>query len=106
MHWSRLIELPLAAIVLIVFWWKRWIPRGYGWRTLLIFALGGLQGAIGWWMVASGLTERTDVSHLRLAVHLLTALLPDLVLMVGAMVLMLFAAWRGALAGGEEPAGD
>ena len=36
--------------------------------------MGGLQGAIGWWMVESGLSERTDVSHYRLAVHLLTAL--------------------------------
>jgi len=33
-----------------------------------------LQGTIGWWMVSSGLTARTDVSHYRLAVHLLTAL--------------------------------
>ena len=41
-------------------------------RALL--ALGGFQGAIGWWMVASGLSVRTDVSHIRLAVHLLTAL--------------------------------
>ena len=31
-----------------------------------------LQGAIGWWMVASGLVDRPDVSHIRLAVHLLT----------------------------------
>ena len=36
--------------------------------------LGGLQGVIGWWMVTSGLSERTDVSHYRLAVHLLAAL--------------------------------
>jgi cytochrome c oxidase assembly protein subunit 15 len=34
-----------------------------------------MQGVIGWWMVTSGLTERTDVSHFRLATHLLTALL-------------------------------
>jgi cytochrome c oxidase assembly protein subunit 15 len=34
-----------------------------------------MQGAIGWWMVSSGLTERTDVSHFRLATHLLTAFL-------------------------------
>jgi cytochrome c oxidase assembly protein subunit 15 len=39
-----------------------------------LLALGGLQGAIGWWMVASGLSVRTDVSHVRLAVHLTTAL--------------------------------
>jgi cytochrome c oxidase assembly protein subunit 15 len=53
---------------------RRAIPHGYGWRLFALFALGGLQGAIGWWMVASGLTERTDVSHFRLAVHLLNAL--------------------------------
>src|SRR3546814_13351596 len=39
-----------------------------------VAALVGLQGAIGWWMVAAGLTQRTDVSHFRLATHLLTAL--------------------------------
>ena len=38
-----------------------------------IFVLGGLQGAVGWWMVASGLSERTDVSQYRLAVHLTLA---------------------------------
>src|SRR5208282_690650 len=37
------------------------------------FALGGLQGFLGWYMVSSGLTERTSVSHYRLAVHLITA---------------------------------
>jgi heme a synthase len=50
------------------------LPSGY---LLRIFSLGmlvALQGAIGWWMVASGLSERTDVSHFRLSVHLLTAL--------------------------------
>jgi cytochrome c oxidase assembly protein subunit 15 len=40
-----------------------------------IFLLGGLQGAIGWWMVASGLTELTSVSQYRLAVHLVMACL-------------------------------
>ena len=43
-------------------------------RLVALLALGGLQGAIGWWMVASGLVDRTDVSHYRLATHLLTAL--------------------------------
>jgi cytochrome c oxidase assembly protein subunit 15 len=41
----------------------------------VLFILGGMQGVIGWWMVTSGLSERTDVSHFRLATHLLTALL-------------------------------
>jgi cytochrome c oxidase assembly protein subunit 15 len=41
--------------------------------TLLLFVLGGLQGAIGWWMVTSGLWQRLDVSPFRLAVHLAMA---------------------------------
>lgn len=53
---------------------KRMIPAGYSWRLLALTALVGLQGAIGWWMVTSGLEYRTDVSHYRLAAHLLTAL--------------------------------
>ncbi|MGD9965543.1 MAG: COX15/CtaA family protein [Hyphomonadaceae bacterium] len=43
--------------------------------TLLLFFLGGLQGAIGWWMVTSGLFDRLDVSPLRLAIHLAMAFL-------------------------------
>ncbi|MFS8038297.1 COX15/CtaA family protein [Xanthobacter sp. AM11] len=42
-------------------------------RCLGLFVLGGLQGVIGWWMVASGLTERVSVSQYRLAVHLTLA---------------------------------
>lgn len=41
--------------------------------TALLFVLGGLQGAIGWWMVTSGLFDRLDVSPLRLAIHLAMA---------------------------------
>jgi cytochrome c oxidase assembly protein subunit 15 len=53
----------------------RWqLPTGYLARIFALCALVGLQGTIGWWMVASGLSERTDVSHFRLSVHLLTAL--------------------------------
>jgi cytochrome c oxidase assembly protein subunit 15 len=62
------------AVPLAWFWWRGAIPAGYKPRLLALLALGGLQGAIGWWMVASGLTQRTDVSHFRLAAHLLTAL--------------------------------
>jgi len=43
-------------------------------RLWSIFALGALQGVIGWWMVASGLTERVEVSQYRLATHLVLAL--------------------------------
>ena len=70
---GRVIGLAFAA-PLAWFWVRRMIPAGYKPRLLALLALGGVQGAIGWWMVTSGLTERTDVSHVRLAVHLLTAL--------------------------------
>jgi len=63
------------ALVALAFWWRRAIPQGYGRRMILILALGGMQGVIGWWMVASGLQYRTEVSHIRLATHLLAALL-------------------------------
>mgnify|MGYP000909108504 CR=1 FL=1 len=46
------------------------IPRRLWPRLALIFVLGGTQGALGWFMVASGLSERTDVSQYRLAAHL------------------------------------
>ena len=62
------------ALPLAWFWWRREIPAGYGWKLGAILALGALQGGIGWWMVASGLVDRPEVSHIRLAVHLLTAL--------------------------------
>ena len=65
----------VLALVMLTTWWKRAIPAGYGWRMIAIFALGGLQGLIGWWMVYSGLSVRTEVSHLRLATHLIAALL-------------------------------
>lgn len=70
---GRLIGVAFA-LPLIWFAIRRAIPNGYGWRLTALLALGGFQGAIGWWMVASGLTLRTDVSHYRLATHLLTAL--------------------------------
>ena len=46
------------------------IPEGWTGRLLLPGVLGGLQGALGWWMVASGLTGRLDVAPYRLAAHL------------------------------------
>jgi heme a synthase len=70
---GRLIGLSFA-LPLLWFWWRRAIPEGDGWKLGGLLALGALQGAIGWWMVASGLVERPEVSHIRLAVHLLTAL--------------------------------
>jgi cytochrome c oxidase assembly protein subunit 15 len=71
---GRLIGLAFA-LPLAWFAWKRAIPPGFGWKLGGLLALGALQGAIGWWMVASGLVDRPEVSHIRLAIHLLTALL-------------------------------
>jgi heme a synthase len=62
------------ALPLLWFAFRKAIPKGYGLRLVALLALGGFQGAIGWWMVKSGLVNRTDVSHFRLAVHLTTAL--------------------------------
>lgn len=44
-------------------------------RMMLLFALGALQGAVGWWMVKSGLETRVSVSQYRLAIHLGVALI-------------------------------
>lgn len=73
---ARLIGLAFA-LPLAWFWIMRRIPAGYKSRLLALLALGGLQGVVGWWMVTSGLDpEAADrVSHFRLAVHLLVALL-------------------------------
>lgn len=59
------------AVGFVAFWALGRIPTGWRNRLLLIGVLGGLQGAIGWWMVSSGLTgDRTDVASYRLAIHL------------------------------------
>ncbi|MEH3039629.1 MAG: COX15/CtaA family protein [Sphingomonas paucimobilis] len=71
---ARLVGVAFA-VPLAWFWIRGALPRGYKGRLLALLALGGFQGAIGWWMVASGLSVRTDVSHIRLSVHLLNALL-------------------------------
>jgi cytochrome c oxidase assembly protein subunit 15 len=63
----------LFAVPLAFFWLTGRIEKGLMPKLLGILALGGLQGAIGWWMVASGLVERTDVSQYRLATHLTIA---------------------------------
>lgn len=70
---ARLVGFAFA-VPLAWFWVKRQIPRGYKPRLLALLALGGLQGAVGWWMVSSGLTQDVKVSHFRLAAHLLVAL--------------------------------
>ncbi|RWD64134.1 MAG: heme A synthase [Mesorhizobium sp.] len=84
------------ALPLLFFWATRRIERGLGPKLAGILLLGGLQGAIGWWMVASGLVERVSVSQYRLATHLTLAALIFTATMVVA---------RG-LAPHSEPAAD
>ncbi len=59
----------------LYFLWRYAMTAELKRRLWLIFGLGALQGAVGWWMVASGLSERTEVSQYRLATHLVLALL-------------------------------
>jgi cytochrome c oxidase assembly protein subunit 15 len=58
----------------VVFWIAGYIPRNLLPRLFGLFVLGGLQGALGWYMVKSGLVDRTDVSQYRLAAHFGVAL--------------------------------
>jgi len=58
---------------LLWFLWRGWIPPGRRAPLWTIFGLGALQGAVGWWMVASGLADRVEVSQYRLAAHLVLA---------------------------------
>lgn len=59
----------------IGFWLAGYIPRRLLPRLLGLFVLGGLQGALGWYMVKSGLVDRVDVSQYRLAAHFGVAVL-------------------------------
>ena len=54
----------------VVFWLAGYIPKTLLPRLAGLFVLGGLQGAVGWYMVKSGLVSRVDVSQYRLAAHL------------------------------------
>src|SRR5580693_3911854 len=70
--WGRLIGLAFA-LPLAWFWLRGELTPGLKPRLLALLVLGGLQGALGWAMVASGLIDRPAVSHYRLAAHLLLA---------------------------------
>ncbi|RFC62901.1 heme A synthase [Fulvimarina endophytica] len=61
------------AVPLVFFWATGRLEPFLKPRLSGIFVLGAIQGGIGWWMVASGLVDRTDVSQYRLATHLIIA---------------------------------
>jgi cytochrome c oxidase assembly protein subunit 15 len=72
----RMLGRTIGAVFLLpflFFLWRGWIGRGLRWKLWTLFALGGLQGAVGWWMVYSGLSDRVSVSQYRLAFHMTLA---------------------------------
>ena len=78
-EWAhRFLGRLLGVVFFAPFVWFAWmgaIKRAEWPRMLLLFALGGLQGFVGWWMVESGLETRVSVSQYRLAIHLGVALI-------------------------------
>ncbi len=73
-QWGRIIGMVFFIPFLIFLFKKYFKPPGVK-RLVFIFILGGIQGFIGWYMVKSGLVNEPRVSHYRLALHLVTALL-------------------------------
>jgi cytochrome c oxidase assembly protein subunit 15 len=71
--WGRLIGF-VYLLPFLYFLIRRRIPRRLAWPLAGIFALGAGQGALGWWMVESGLADRIEVSQYRLTAHLALAL--------------------------------
>lgn len=72
----RLVGRLIGVVFILPFLWflfTRRFDRTMLRKALFLFCLGGLQGFLGWFMVKSGLSERTSVSHIRLAIHLCTA---------------------------------
>jgi cytochrome c oxidase assembly protein subunit 15 len=76
-EWThRLLGRVIGVAFLLPFlWflWRGWVGPGLRGRLWFIFGLGALQGVVGWWMVASGLADRVEVSQYRLAMHLILA---------------------------------
>ena len=82
------------ALGFLAFLVRKAIPPGWTGRLLLLGGLGGFQGAVGWWMVSSGLTgSMLDVASYRLATHLGVA-----------FVILGFITWYISLLGTRESA--
>jgi cytochrome c oxidase assembly protein subunit 15 len=78
-EWThRLLARTTGAVFLlpfVIFLWRGWVPKRLRARLWTIFAAGAALGAVGWWMVSSGLagSDRVSVSQYRLAFHLTLA---------------------------------
>lgn len=98
--WGRMIGLAFL-LPLVWFWVRGRVPQGLKPRLLLLFALGGLQGAVGWFMVASGFeADRTTVSPYRLVLHLGLALV-----LYGMVLWTALGLLRPERTGPRQPAG-
>ncbi|MEH6677380.1 COX15/CtaA family protein [Phenylobacterium sp.] len=86
---GRLVGL-VYALPFVYFLARREIPKRLILRCVGLLVLGGLQGAIGWWMVASGLADRVSVAPERLMVHLGLAFI-----LFAALIWTALDAWRG-----------
>ena len=74
----RLLGRVIGLVFLLPYLWflfTRKLSRSLAWKLAGLFVLGGLQGAMGWYMVQSGLVDDPRVSHFRLSAHLGLALL-------------------------------
>ncbi|MEE3626478.1 COX15/CtaA family protein [Nitrospirillum sp. BR 11752] len=98
-EWFHRLVGRLIGVVFLLpflfFLFTRRVPRSLVPRLIGLFVLGGLQGALGWYMVKSGLVNRPDVSHYRLAAHLSLAVLIYVAMLATALPL-LFPAASGA----------
>ena len=65
---GRLVGVLVLLPFLLLF---KSMPIWLRWRVGAVFVMGGIQGAIGWWMVKSGLKADPSVSHIRLCIHLI-----------------------------------
>jgi Uncharacterized protein required for cytochrome oxidase assembly len=89
----RFLGRMTGLVFFVPFIWfaiRREIPRRLTGRLVGIFALGALQGLVGWWMVASGLSERVTVAPERLMVHLGLAFA-----LLGLLVWTALDSWAG-----------
>lgn len=94
-EWSHRLLGRIIGVVFfvpfVIFAIRRQLPRRLFLRLGVIFALGAAQGAVGWWMVASGLSARVSVAPERLMVHLGLAFA-----LLGALLWTAFDCWAGA----------
>ena len=87
--WGRLIGF-VYLLPFLYFLIRGRIPRRLAWPLAAIFVLGAAQGALGWYMVESGLADRVEVSQYRLVAHLLLALA-----IYAATLWIALGLWRG-----------